>query len=120
MTEFYRSNTPFWENLDHIVQSHHIIVDRPAGSHHPRYEKFIYPLDYGYLQNTKSTDGMELDIWIGTQQPKQVTGILIITDMDKIDTEQKVLYACTEAEMNLIYKISNQYNMNAILMIREK
>jgi len=119
MSKFYKSNSTFWENLDQIVQSHHIVVDRPAGSRHPRYPEYIYPLDYGYLQNTKSTDGMELDIWVGTLTQNTVTGVMIIADMDKSDTEMKILYACSKEELELIYKINNEYNMSAVLLIRE-
>lgn len=120
MIESYKSNPAFWENLDQIIQSHQIVIDRPVGSRHPRYPDFVYPLNYGYLQNTKSTDGMELDVWVGTLEHHKVTGLLIITDLVKMDTEQKVLYACTGKEMEVIYSISNQHKMNALLLVRDK
>ncbi|MBE0649246.1 MAG: inorganic pyrophosphatase [Bacteroidales bacterium] len=119
MNKSYKSNQSFWKNLDNIVESHEIVVERPIGSKHPRYPDFIYPIDYGYLKNTKSSDGLELDVWIGNMEFKRVTGVLIITDMVKMDTEQKVLYGCTEQEMEIIYEISNQHQMNAILLIRD-
>ena len=38
-------------------------VDRPLGSKHPKYD-FIYPINYGYIPNTISGDGEELDAYI--------------------------------------------------------
>lgn len=119
MNRLFKSNPDFWENLDKILDSKEIVIERPKGSRHPQYPEFIYPLDYGYIQNTKASDGMELDVWLGTLTPQKVTGLLVITDLVKMDTEQKVLYGCTENEMENIYKISNQHLMNSILLIRD-
>lgn len=41
----------------------HVIMDRPMGSKHPKWD-FIYPLNYGYIPNTISGDGEELDAYI--------------------------------------------------------
>ena len=38
-------------------------IDRPMGSKHPRHG-FIYPLNYGYVPNTISGDGEELDCYV--------------------------------------------------------
>lgn len=40
-----------------------IKVDRPLGSKHPKHN-FIYPVNYGYVPNTISGDGEELDAYI--------------------------------------------------------
>lgn len=120
MVKFYQSNPEFWKNLDNIVQEHRIIIDRPKGSKHPRYPDFVYPLDYGYLEGTKSADGMEIDIWIGTDKNKKITGVMIIADSDKRDTEMKILYACTEPEMELLYKINNELGVNAVMLQRDE
>lgn len=40
-----------------------IKVDRPLGSKHPKHG-FIYPVNYGYVPNTISGDGEELDAYI--------------------------------------------------------
>ena len=48
------------------------------GSRHPAY-KYIYPINYGYLSNTMSGDGEELDAYVlGVDVPlKEFTGIVI-------------------------------------------
>ena len=46
-----------------------IIIDRPLGSKHPKYE-MIYEVNYGYLPNTKSDDGEEIDCYLlGVDKP---------------------------------------------------
>lgn len=40
-----------------------VIIDRPLGSKHPKHS-FIYPLNYGYVPNTISGDGEELDAYV--------------------------------------------------------
>lgn len=48
---------------DFLGQKVHVIMDRPMGSKHPKWN-FIYPLNYGYIPNTISGDGEELDAYI--------------------------------------------------------
>lgn len=40
-----------------------IKIDRPFGSKHPKHG-FIYPINYGYIPNTVSGDGEELDAYL--------------------------------------------------------
>jgi len=35
-----------------LASANPILLDRPKGTVHPRYPDLIYPLDYGYLENT--------------------------------------------------------------------
>lgn len=48
------------EYLNKIVE---VVIDRPMGSIHPKHN-FIYPVNYGYIPNTISGDGEELDCYI--------------------------------------------------------
>ena len=38
-------------------------MDRPLGSKHPKHG-FIYPVNYGFIPNTVSGDGEELDAYV--------------------------------------------------------
>ena len=38
-------------------------MDRPLGSRHPKHG-FIYPVNYGYIPNTISGDGEEIDAYV--------------------------------------------------------
>ena len=86
----------FWDMLDKMVEKYEIKIDRPKGSAHPKYKDYIYPLDYGFLDGTKSPDGGGIDIWVGTSDAKIVSGIISSVDFLKGDSEIKILYACTE------------------------
>ena len=41
-----------------------IIIDRPLGTAHPKHPDMIYPVNYGYIPNTVSGDGEELDVYL--------------------------------------------------------
>lgn len=47
----------------YIGKKVNVIVDRKLGSKHPNWG-FIYPTNYGYIPNTVSGDGEELDAYI--------------------------------------------------------
>lgn len=38
-------------------------MDRPLGTKHPKFG-FVYPVNYGYIPNTVSGDGEELDAYV--------------------------------------------------------
>ena len=63
-------NNDFWSALDELVLNSEIVIDRPKGTAHPKYPKFIYRLDYGYLKNTSSMDGDGIDVWVGSGEQK--------------------------------------------------
>ena len=48
------------EYLNKIVK---IKIDRPFGTKHPKHG-FVYPLNYGYIPETISGDGEELDAYL--------------------------------------------------------
>mgnify|MGYP001854652526 FL=1 len=50
-------------NIDYLNKTITVKIDRPIGSKHPEYG-FIYPINYGFVPNTISSDGEELDCYI--------------------------------------------------------
>ena len=50
-------------NNEYIGKRLHIKIDRSLGSKHPKHG-FIYPINYGYVPNTISGDGEELDAYL--------------------------------------------------------
>jgi len=92
----------FWEALDALVAGAEIVVDRPRGSCHPDFPEFVYELDYGYLTGTTSADGEGVDVWIGSDPRRQVTGALCTVDLAKRDAELKVLVGCTPDDCAVI------------------
>lgn len=88
----------FWQKLDALVDRSSVIVDRPKGSAHPHYPSLVYPLDYGFLEGTRSADGEGIDVWIGSLDGRAVTGILCTVNLGKRESEIKILLGCTEEE----------------------
>lgn len=57
-------------SLDYIGKRVAMVVDRPLGSVHPKHANIIYNINYGYIPNTQSGDGEELDAYlIGVDKP---------------------------------------------------
>lgn len=100
-------NNSFWREMTQLVVNNPIIIDRPKGSSHPRYPEVIYPLDYGYLENTTASDGGGIDVWLGSLNTKKLTGILCTFDRLKKDAEIKLLIGCTKEDEEMIQNFHN-------------
>ena len=97
----------YWDSLSELVNTVEIIIDRPKWSSHPRYPQLRYPLDYGYLANTRSNDGNGVDVWLGSEKTRQLTGIVCTVDTEKRDVEVKLLLGCTTEDIDQIVEIHN-------------
>ena len=51
------------KTTDYLGKEVEVHMDRPLGSKHPKWG-FIYPVNYGYIPNTVSGDGEELDAYV--------------------------------------------------------
>lgn len=116
-----RFNADFWNYLDKLLASTRVVIDRPEGSEHPSYKDAIYPLDYGYLAGTTSSDGGGIDVWIGTAEPREggyhVNAVICTIDLIKRDTEIKILLNCSENDMVTITRFVHS-NLTGGLLIR--
>ena len=52
------------DNRIYLNKTLEVKIDRPIGSSHPKYPDHIYLVNYGYVPNTISGDGEELDCYI--------------------------------------------------------
>ncbi|MBP3322542.1 MAG: GNAT family N-acetyltransferase [Clostridia bacterium] len=70
-----------------------ITIDRPLGSAHPQYPQTIYPLNYGYLPDTLSGDGEEIDVYLmGVPEPVlEYTARVIAVIHRENDVEDKLV-----------------------------
>jgi inorganic pyrophosphatase len=101
--------------MTQLALTNPIIIDRPKGTPHPRYAEVFYPLDYGYLENTRSSGGDGIDIWLGVLNTNQtraefeiLTGILCTFDTLKRVAEIKLLIGCTSEEMEIILNFHSE------------
>lgn len=69
-------------------------MDRPLGSKHPKHG-FIYTLNYGYIPNTVSGDGEELDAYVvGVHEPiEEYEGKVIAIIHRTNDNDDKLIVA---------------------------
>lgn len=111
-------NEQFWRKLDTLVATSKTIIDRPRGTAHPRYPGFIYPLDYGYLAETSSSDRDGIDLWRGSLPEARVTGVIVTVDLHKRDSEIKILLGCTREEMAMLMEVHNRGEQGGILVER--
>ena len=95
--------------MTELLASRPLMIDRPKGSLHPRYEDMIYPFDYGSLSDTTSGDGDGIDVWLGSlttmkeeEDFRTLTGILCTFDTLKRDAEIKLLVGCIREDIEII------------------
>ena len=107
--------------LDKIVS---IKIDRPFGSAHPKHG-FIYPVNYGYVPNTISGDGEELDAYLlGVFKPlEEYTGKCIAIIHRTDDNDDKLIVVPQEKEysddaIEALVEFQEQYFKH--ILIRKK
>ena len=111
--------TDFWTRLDSLLKTHKLVIDRPKGSRHPRYPEIVYPLDYGYLEDTTGGDGDGIDVWRGSLPGAGLVAVCCTVDIKKSDVEVKLLIGCTREEMDIIYDFHNgEHSMSGIIVKR--
>ncbi len=109
----------FWDTVDRLFAGANMLVNRSAGSAHPRYPDMIYPLDYGYLENTQGGDGDGIDVFVGTSLGgERVVGALATVDAVKRDMELKLLVNCTEDEMDVAFAFLDSNFMGVLRLDR--
>jgi len=120
LTRQVEDNANFWRHLDKLVAQSKIIIDRPKGTPHPRYPDFVSPLDYGYLENTISMDGGGIDVWQGSCQAQKLDAIICTVDLNKRDSEIKLLIGCTEEEKAIACHAHNRTELMKGMLVRRE
>lgn len=108
-----------FDYLDKIVK---IKIDRPIGSSHPNYPDHIYLVNYGYVPNTISGDGEELDCYVlGEYKPlKEYTGKCIAIIHRLNDNDDKLIIApenksFTNNEIRLLTDFQEKFYTSKII-----
>lgn len=95
-----------WGAWEALLVAEGYTLDRPYGTAHPRFPEIVYPLDYGYVNGTQSSDGEPVDVFVGTGTAGLV-GCALTQDYRRGDREVKLLYRCTPAEIYLVHGFLN-------------
>ncbi len=99
------SRARLFGNLDELAVASRLVVDRPAGSRHPRVSEAVYPVDYGCLDGTVAADGDGVDVFCGSAVGAGVVGFFVTADLGKRDVEVKVLIDCTAEEIDRVRRL---------------
>ena len=109
------------ENMKYLNKILEIKIDRPMGSKHPKHG-FIYPVNYGYVPNTISGDGEELDAYVlGIYEPLETfTGECIAIIHRTNDNDDKLVIVpdnktFTNEEIKVLTDFQEQYFTSIIL-----
>lgn len=87
-----------------------IEIDRPLGTRHPKHG-FMYMLNYGFIPNTISGDGEELDAYlVGEFEPAEKSSGKVIAIIHRINDDDDKL---------IVSKNGNEYSDDAIRALTE-
>ena len=114
----YENNAFFWQKLDTLYLSSRLVVDRPKGACHYKFSNLIYPVDYGYLNDTSGSDQAPIDVFRGSNNTTLVQSVAVCADILKKDCEIKLLIGCTEEEEFEILEFLNQTEFQKAVLIR--
>ena len=112
------NNSLFWEYLEKLIRENEIIIDRPKGTKHPKYNDMVYITDYGYIKNTKSMDDGGIDVFVGSDPNKKIDAIICTIDLMKKDSEIKILMGCTKDEKIAVNDFLNDSEFMKALLIK--
>lgn len=106
---------------EYLGQIVNVVMDRPLGCKHPNHG-FIYPVNYGYIPNTISGDGEELDAYVlGEHKPlKQFQGkVIAIIHRINDDDDKLVVMAngrnYTDDQIRALTEFQEQYFQSVII-----
>ena len=108
-------------SIEYLNAEVNVTVDRHYGSRHPSFG-YIYPVNYGYLPHTLSSDGEELDAYIlGVEGPvDEYEGVCIAIIHREDDDDDKLVIVPTgicysDEEIRSLTKFQEQY-FNSIII----
>lgn len=95
---------------EYLGKEVYVKMDRPMGTRHPKHG-FIYPVNYGYIPNTISGDGEELDAYVlGTFEPLEEFKGMVIAIIHRLNDDDDKL---------VVVPSGKQYSDDQILALTE-
>jgi inorganic pyrophosphatase len=84
------------ESKNYLGKKVVVKMDRPLGSAHPKHG-FIYPVNYGYIPNTVSGDGEELDAYVlGEHKPLDEFEGVVVAIIHRLNDDDDKLVVMAE------------------------
>lgn len=106
---------------DYLNKDVTINIDRKLGSLHPKHG-FMYMLNYGYIPNTKSPDGEELDAYLlGVYEPVDTYEGKVIAIIKRINDDDDKLIVVpkdkdyTDDQINALIEFQERFFEHIII-----
>lgn len=109
-----------WPGWARLIEAQGITIDRPFGQPHPAFPHIVYPLDYGYINGTRSSDGEPVDVFVGSAATGLV-GLILTVDYRQQKREAKLLYQCSAVEVYTAHGFINYDRslLDGVLALRQ-
>ena len=112
----------FMNSKEYLGKIVNVKMDRPLGSKHPKHG-FVYPVNYGYIPNTVSGDGEELDAYVlGVHEPlNDFEGKVVAIIHRTNDDDDKLVVMpkdknYTDAQIEALTEFQEQWFEHIIIM----
>ena len=109
------------DNRDFIGKMVNVVMDRPLGSKHPKYD-FIYEVNYGYIPNTISGDGEPLDAYVLGEDnalDSVFDNVIVIVYRTQEDDDKLIVVAVgkdyTNQEIEKLVNFQEKYKKHIII-----
>lgn len=109
------------ESYDYLGKNVEVVIDRKLGTNHPKHG-FLYEVNYGYVPNTVSGDGEELDCYVlGVDEPvEKFVGTCTAVILRFNDNDDKLVvvpesYKITDENIRKLTYFQEQYFDSAII-----
>ncbi len=108
------------KSKDYIGKIVNVKIDRPLGSKHPNWD-MIYTVNYGYVPNTISGDGEELDCYVlGIFEPVEEFTGKCIAYIHRLDDDDKLIIVpegknYTDSEIKVLTEFQERYFDSTII-----
>lgn len=114
----YENNAFFWQKIDSLFLSTGYKQLRVKGDVHPVFKNLIYPTDYGYLKDTRTSSGEGVSVYAGTGNRSRITALVVACDILAKELDVKVLIGCSDSEVEDILRFLNQTDLQKTVLIR--
>lgn len=112
------NNAYFWQKIDTLYFSSKLIISRKKNSIHPVYHNLVYPVDYGFLEDTINRDQEGIAVYRGSGSASSIQTLVVAADILKKDIDVKLLVGCTSEEEEEILRFLNQTDFQKSVLIR--
>lgn len=98
-----------------------VIIDRPLGSRHPKFNNTIYPVNYGFIPDTKNDDGEEIDVYVlGINKPLKKFKGRAMAIINRLNNNNKLIlipknYNPTDEEIEKSIEFQEKYFKHKII-----